>query len=232
MIKDVGDLYIMNWCLDVSWRSLGLKTQSMCSMRAEISEHLYTCFRLHLAGGNDHRKQDEGPCSRLLETSSQTSPTNVLSVLDKDPRGSPQGPRKEPSLSKPQNDKGGRDCRSGLCWQQAQYRILILNSSDRWHPAPVWLHPGNGCSLSLMADHFHSWTMKIFWKHFWNLSQDQALSYNPSFLGRKVSCTLSMQGNILWNQEWLTVLVYPGLFWFWHWESYVPGKSRWNTPEG
>lgn len=48
----------MNWCLDLSWKSLGLKMQSMCAPRAKLWEHLYSGFWLHLAGGDDHRKGD------------------------------------------------------------------------------------------------------------------------------------------------------------------------------
>lgn len=40
----------MNWYLDLSWMSFGLKIQSMCALRAKISEHLYICFWLHLQG--------------------------------------------------------------------------------------------------------------------------------------------------------------------------------------
>lgn len=44
-------------------------------------------------GGKDHRKGDKGPCSRLADTPSQTSPTSVLSVLHKEPGRLPQSPR-------------------------------------------------------------------------------------------------------------------------------------------
>ena len=33
-------------------------------------------------------------------------------------------------------------------------------------PASVRLHPGTGCSLPHRADHFHIWTVKVFWKCF------------------------------------------------------------------
>lgn len=56
----------------------------------------------------------QSPWPRLLETPSQTSPTCVLSVLDKEPGELHQGPSKEHSLSESQNDSSGRDCGNGL----------------------------------------------------------------------------------------------------------------------
>lgn len=54
------------------------------AVRAKVSEHLYTYFALYVAGDNNHRKGDEGSCSRPLETPSITKPINVLLILSKD----------------------------------------------------------------------------------------------------------------------------------------------------
>lgn len=99
MNKHINDLYIMNWCLALSWMNFRLKIRSMCVLRAKISEHLYSCSWLHLARGNDHRKGNKGSCSRLDDTPPQTSPTSVLSILNKQPGRLRQGPRKELSLN-------------------------------------------------------------------------------------------------------------------------------------
>lgn len=49
----------MNWCLDLSWKSLGLKIQSMCAPR-QRSRNIYThVFGYIVAGGNDTGRETE-----------------------------------------------------------------------------------------------------------------------------------------------------------------------------
>lgn len=188
----------MNWCLDLSWKSFRLKIQSMCALRAKISEHLYTGFSLHLSRG---QWPQEGRQEFMLQDSWDII-TNQPHKCAHNYGKRAQGPTG--SITKWQGWK--------RLWKWSYLTSSIGNSHPQqlWQvdPGSVWLHPGIGYSLPLKADHFHIWTVKFFGKCFWNLSQNQALSYNPNFLERKdlIQFGLGGPGQHTMELGWPTVL--------------------------